>query len=123
MHCMTSTSPEKASWSSPQTRSEADDIASRLNISRAKLARVIRVHSSTLSRPHLSSRAQSAFVPLIEILNRVTATAGQEWRAVTWFNHIPILAMGDLPAIEHIANGDAETVLEFLDCTEDGIYS
>jgi hypothetical protein len=120
---MASVSQHSSSWSLPRTKSDVDSLARRLTVSRARLARVIGVHPSALSRDRLSSNTQSAFGPMLKILNRITPLSGQERRAVTWFNHIPIIPMGDLPAIEHVANGDADCVLAFIDSAEDGAYS
>ncbi|RJY09148.1 hypothetical protein D6201_07040 [Aurantiacibacter aquimixticola] len=94
-----------------------------MTISKAELARTVRVQPSALSRDNLSAATQAAFDPLLNILESATKVAGNEERAVTWFNHYPIVPMGRLPAIAHLAYGDAEGVKEFMDLTQDGVYS
>ncbi|MBX7483817.1 hypothetical protein [Qipengyuania qiaonensis] len=110
-------------WHKPGTRGDADDLARRLTISRAKLALTIGVHPSALSRDKLSAATQIAFDPLLDILERATRMAGDEQRAVLWFNHYPIIPLGTLPAIAHGANGNADDVMEFMELTQDGVYS
>lgn len=120
---MTSNLQFETNWEAPGTSAEADLRARRLQISKAKLARVVGLNPSTLSRERISPASRDAFDALLNILSRVTGTAGSERRAVTWLNHVPIIPLGDLPAIEHISNGDAADVMEFLEVAEDGAYS
>lgn len=81
-------------WHRPGTRDDADDLARRLTISRAKLALTIGVHPSALSCDKLSAATQTAFDPLLDILELAARMAGDEQRAVLWFNHHPIIPWG-----------------------------
>lgn len=95
----------KSAWKAPRTSSEVDLFASQLQISKAKVAEIVGLHPSALSRDRLSAASRGAFDPILTILNRATAIAGEEDHAVSWFKHEPIVSMGTLSAMEHVANG------------------
>ena len=109
-------------WLAPRTSKEAGRFARRLKVSKATLAKTIQVHPSALSRPKLSAGTVKAFAQLLAILNHAVSMAGNETRAVIWFKYEPIIAMGKLPAIEHVTNGDGEFVIQYMQMVEHGVY-
>ena len=92
-------------------------------MSRAALAKLIRRPPSALSSEKITSATRTCFEPLTAILNKATEMSMEESHAVHWFKHHPIVGMGDVPAMEHVANGRAAHVLLHLRAVENGVYA
>lgn len=97
-------------------------LAVLLDISKTDLARLARVHRTTLTRNPASPIVQDRLGQIVSILTRATELSGSRRKALVWFHHQPIPAFGFRRAIELVADDQGDAVLSWLDAVEDGAY-
>lgn len=98
-------------------------MAGMLDVSLTALARLAGVSRATIARTPLGSRGYEALQPISTILRQATEMTGSEREAGIWFRDRPIASMGSRTAMEHVAAGDADTVLLHLEDVRNGVYA
>jgi uncharacterized protein (DUF2384 family) len=97
-------------------------LASLLQMTNAELAALARLHRVTLSRNPASPEVQARLGAIAKILARAADMAGDLNKAIVWFRHQPVPALGNKCPWELVQRGDPEVVLSWLDALEDGAY-
>ena len=98
-------------------------IAEMLGLSLTALARLVCVSRATIVRTPLGPRGHEALQPISRILTQATEMTGSEREAGIWFRYQPIASMGTRTAMEHVAAGNADTVLLHLEDVRNGVYA
>ena len=98
-------------------------IAAMLGVSLTALAKLAGVSRATIVRTPLGPRGREALEPISRILTQATDMTGSEREAGIWFRYHPIASMGTRTAMEHVAAGNAETVLLHLEDVRNGVYA
>ncbi len=95
-------------------------LADLLHVTMGDLADMASLHRTTLARNIGSPEVQSRLGPIATILSRAADMSGGLGKAVLWFRHQPIAALGQKRAADLVRTGEANAVLAWLDALEDG---
>ncbi len=98
-------------------------LAAMLHMTMADLADLATVHRTTLGRSAGSPEVQGKLGLIATILARAADMSGGLGKAVLWFRHQPIAALGQKRAADLVSAGEAAAVLAWLDALEDGAYA
>jgi uncharacterized protein (DUF2384 family) len=102
---------------------EPQRLAAMLGITLTELAELAGLHRSSLSRNPHSPEIQGKLGLLTTILARAAEVGGGIDKAVLWFRHQPIAALGHARPADLAAAGEAKAVLHYLDALEHGAYA
>lgn len=102
---------------------EPKRLAAMLGVTLTELADLAGVHRSSLSRNPRSPEIQGKLGLLATVLARAAEIGGGVEKAVLWFRHQPIPALGYVRAAELTAAGEGNAVLAYLDALEHGAYA
>jgi len=98
-------------------------LSETLHMTLGEIADLAGVHRTTLARNPSSPEVQARLGPIATILARAADMSGGVARAVLWFRHQPIPALGQKRASDMVRTGHADAVLAWLDALEDGAYA
>lgn len=98
-------------------------LAGMLHMTHGQVAELAGVHRTTLARNASSPEVQARLGPIATILSRAADMGGGPDKAVMWFRHQPVAAFGHKRPVDLVRNGEADTVLAWLDALEDGAYA
>jgi uncharacterized protein (DUF2384 family) len=98
-------------------------LAEMLLATTSEVAELANVHRSSLTRNPDSPEIQRKLGPIATILSRAADMSGSLDKAVVWFRHQPIAALGHARAADLVRQGEADAVLDYLDALENGAYA
>ena len=98
-------------------------LAEMLLATTGEVAELANVHRSSLTRNPGSPEIQRKLGPIATILSRAADMSGSLDKAVVWFRHQPIAALGQARAADLVRRGEADAVLDYLDALENGAYA
>jgi uncharacterized protein (DUF2384 family) len=98
-------------------------LAAMLGVTLTELADLAGLHRSSLSRNPHSPEIQGKLGLLTTILARAAEVGGGTEKAVLWFRHQPIAALGHARPADLTAAGEGKAVLQYLDALEHGAYA
>jgi len=98
-------------------------LAAMLRVTLTELADFAGLHRSSLSRNPNSPEIQGKLGLLTTILTRAAEVGGGTEKAVLWFRHQPIAALGYARPADLTAAGEGKVVLQYLDALEHGAYA
>jgi len=102
---------------------EPQRLAALLGVTLTELADLADLHRSSLSRNPHSPEIQGKLGLLTTILARAAEVGGGTAKAVLWFRHQPIAALGNARPADLTAAGEGKAVLQYLDALEQGAYA
>lgn len=97
-------------------------MAERLRVPMTQMARLAHVSRNTLTGKAGSPMVQGRLSEIARIIAKAAELSGDEGRAIIWFRHQPIEALGGT-AEELVEEGHAETVMRYLKVLEAGSYA
>lgn len=98
-------------------------LAETLLVTVGEIADLAGVHRSSLTRNPGSPEIQRRLGPIATILSRAAGMGGGLDKAVIWFRHQPIAALGHARAADLVRRNEAGAVLDYLDALENGAYA
>lgn len=98
-------------------------LSSTLHISLAQLSRLTQLHRNTLTRHPESPEVQQRLGEVARIVALAAELVGDRQRAIIWFRYQPLSGFDHKTAVELVAAGHADAVLEHLAMLSDGVYA
>ena len=93
---------------------DPDRIAQALQLPLQDLAKLARVHRTTLKEAPGNSRLQAYLRDVVRVLSAASDVAVDRVQTLYWFRNSPISEFGHKTAEELVANGQAEAVIQYL---------
>ena len=115
--------PVLAELADDQAAIDPRQLAKMLRMTITEVAALSRIHRVTLSRSPGSPEVQARLGPIATILSRAADMSGSLSRAVLWFRHQPVAALGQKRPVDLVESDEAAAVLQWLDALEDGAYA
>jgi hypothetical protein len=97
-------------------------LAERLRVPMTRLSKLAHVNRNTLSAKAGSPVVQERLGEIARIIAKAAELSGDEGRAIIWFRHQPIDALGGT-AEALVEEGHADAVMHYLRVLEAGSYA
>lgn len=105
---------------SSHTSLSASRLAEALELPAQELAALARVHRNTLQAAPTSFKLQSAMRDVVRALSAAYALCGDIDRALFWFRNHPIPEFGHRTAIDLVAAGKVDAVVDYVESLSAG---
>lgn len=90
-------------------------LAEALELPAQSLAELARVHRNTLQMRPESPKLQRAMQDVVRVLSAAHGLCGDMERALYWFRQYPIAEYGHRTAMDLVAEGKAQSVIDYIE--------
>lgn len=97
-----------------------DRFAHAMHLQVQDLARLAKVHRSTVTENPGNSRLQDFMRDAVRVINAAEEVSGSQGKAIYWYRNSPIPEFGQKTAEELVAVGKVRAVLRYLESVESG---